>query len=192
MRFGLVPVIAGRVVCVIALWLCIINNASAQDSYHQLTAGDFRGIPQATGDNAIAFTHCSIDFRYHATGENNRYHLTFDVRLILDREQSWLNMRQMKSQQMLTEILKHEQGHYFIAYMEQQEILREASRSSFDANYQAEANALFDRIHTKYEQLNLNYDEDTRHSLDRVQQHSWDVYFERRLAYMPPVERVGY
>lgn len=185
-------VILAGVVCAIGLLPGIINAAKAQQGYHQLIVNDFQGPPRATGDNTIAYTHCSIDYRYHVIGQKNSYRLTFDVKLILDKDQSWLDKRHVQSQQMLADILKHEQGHYNIAYMEQQEILREASRTRFDANYQAEATSLFNRIHNKYQQLNLNYDEDTRHMLDHVQQHSWDVYFQKRLAYMPPVESVGY
>jgi hypothetical protein len=177
-----------KVICAAGLWLCTISSAAAQENYHQLNVNDFRGALQSKGDNAIAYTHCTIDYHYHVIGENNHYNLTFEVQLILDHDQSWLDKRRVLSQQMMADILKHEQGHYTIAYMEQQEILREASHTHFDANYEAEAKALFNRIHTKYERLNLNYDDDTHHMLDAIQQHSWDVYFQRRLAFMPPVE----
>jgi hypothetical protein len=187
MKFSLVKVIG-----VIGFLLGLLNSTMAQDGYRQLTGNDFRGIPHSTGDNCIALTYCSIDYHYHVTTEKNNYHLTFNVEVILDRERSWLDRKRIVSEQMMAEVLKHEQGHYTIAYMEREEILREANRTHFDANYQAEANALFNRIHAKYEQLNVNYDTDTRNMLDVVQQHSWDVYFQRRLAYMPPEERVGY
>jgi hypothetical protein len=48
--------------------------------------------------------------------------------------------------------------------------------------------ALFNRIDAKYKQLNTDYDEDTQHMTDRVQQHSWDTYFQKRLQFIP-VER---
>src|ERR1700761_294236 len=176
------------VICAIALGLSISNRTMAQEGYHRLNVNDFQGVPRATGDNAIAYTHCSIDYHYHVIGERNNYTLTFNVQLILDKDQSWLDRRRVTSQQLLTQILKHEQGHYTIAFMEQQEILREAHRTHFDANYQAEATALFNRIHAKYEKLNQNYDDDTHHMLDDVQQHSWDVYFEKRLAFMPSMD----
>ncbi len=187
MKFSLVKVIG-----VMGLVFGPLTNALAQDGYHQLTSSDFRGVPHTTGDNCIAMTYCSIDYHYHLTGDKNNYRLIFNVDVVLDRERSWLDRKRILSPQMLTEVLKHEQGHYTIAYMEREEILREANRTRFDANYQAEANALFNRIHTKYGQLNVNYDTDTRNMLDVVQQHSWDVYFQKRLAYMPPEEREGY
>jgi hypothetical protein len=55
----------------------------------------------------------------------------------------------------------------------------------FTAGYRTEAMNLFDRIDAKYRQLNIDYDEDTEHSVNKQQQHSWDVYFAKRLEFMP-------
>lgn len=182
-----------RMIGAMCLLLCARDFAFAQnDGYRRLTADDFMGVPQVGGNNAIAYTNCSIHFRYQAYRENGSYRLVFDVPLVMNREKSWMDKTRITSQKMLAEVLKHEQGHYNIAYMEQQEILREAARTRFDYNYQAEASALFNRIHAKYQVLNANYDADTRHMVDANQQHSWDVYFQRKLAYMPPVSRADY
>jgi hypothetical protein len=89
---------------------------------------------------------------------------------------------------MLSEILKHEQGHYLIAYLEQQEILRQIGKTRFSYNYRNEAMALFNRIDAKYKQLNSNYDDDTQHMTNRQQQRSWDLYFQKRLEYEPSEE----
>jgi len=87
---------------------------------------------------------------------------------------------------MLAEVLRHEQGHYTIAYMEQQELLRTVSKTIFYANYQSAAQSIFNRIDAKYKQLNIDYDIDTQHMQNRTQQQSWDAYFKKRLTYMPP------
>jgi len=63
--------------------------------------------------------------------------------------------------------LKHEQGHYAIAFMEQQELLRTVGKTVFYADYQYVAQSIFDRIDAKYRQLNLDYDADTNHMLNR-------------------------
>lgn len=181
-----------RVMLVFWVWLCAISGAFAQSDYHQLTVDDFRGIPQTNSGNVVAHTKCTIDFKYYPVDGSDDYRLRFNVRLILQRERSWLDRRRIQSQKMLADVLKHEQGHYAIAFMEQQEVLREAARTRFTSNYNAEANALFNRIHAKYQNLNANYDEDTHNMQDGTQQHSWDVYFQKRLAYMPPADREGY
>lgn len=182
-----------RAFCALAITLFVNSLAVAQSGYRQLTVNDFRGNLQVTGDNTVAHTKCTIDFKYYLAGvRNGAYQLTFDVRVLMRPDKSWIDFHRVTSQTMLQRVLNHEQGHYNISCLEQQEILREASRRRFSGNYNAEANALFNRIHNKYQLLNQNYDIDTQHMLDDKQQHSWDVYFQRRMLYAPPIARVGY
>lgn len=182
-----------RVMCALGITLYVTDLAFAQSSYRKLTVNDFRGAPQNTADNTVAHTKCTIDFKYYLAGiRNGAYQLAFDVRVLMQPERSWIDFRRVTSQGMLQRVLNHEQGHYNISCLEQQEILREASRMRFSEDYHHEASALFNRIHNKYQVLNQNYDIDTRHMLDDKQQHSWDVYFQRRIMYAPPIEKAGY
>lgn len=181
MRFSFVGVICA------ALWITCANYATAQSSnYHQLSADEFEGKPGGMA-GMVAYTSCYIDFNYRATNDKrNNFNLTFDIRLLFNRDRSWIDRKRIQSGNHLSEILNHEQGHYTIAYMEQQELLRTVSKTRFGPNYQAQAKAIFDKIHYKYQQLTENYDTDTRNSLDKTQQRSWDEYFKKRLIYMPP------
>jgi hypothetical protein len=179
MRFILV-----RVICAAALYLGSISMVAAQP-YRTLNAEDFQGTP-ASRTLAIAYTHCNVDVNYRATAENGYYRLYFDVKLLVDKNKSWLNRGRITSPAMLGEILNHEQGHYSIAYMEQHEVQREMERTRFGADYESKVKEIFDRIDAKYKQLNNDYDEDTQHMVNRAQQHSWDAYFNKRLHYMPP------
>jgi hypothetical protein len=172
-------------ICAVAICIGSFQNASAQ-AYRLLTADDFQGTPHPN-TGVIAYTNCSIDFRYEAYRKNGYYQLDFNIRLLLNRDRSWMDKDRVTSQAMLDEILKHEQGHYIIAYMEQQELLREVGKTRFEADYQYRAQQIFDRIDAKYKELNRNYDDDTGHMTNRTQQNSWDVYFRRRLEYMPPI-----
>jgi predicted secreted Zn-dependent protease len=161
-------------------------SITSGQSYHRLTIDDFQGMPQNGRQGAIAYTNCSITFKYEARVERNYYRLKCNITLDLNRDKSWLDKQRVTSDVMLTEILKHEQGHYFIAYMEQQELLRTITRTVFYSDYGSAAENIFKRIDAKYKQLNENYDEGTNHMLNQEQQHSWDVYFAKRLANMPP------
>ncbi|MDB5002156.1 MAG: hypothetical protein JWQ34_381 [Mucilaginibacter sp.] len=182
-----------RVLCAAGLWLSINNLASAQDGYHQLTVEDFRGSPRPGDNNAIAHTKCSINFHYEGAGQGDNFKLNFDVRLTVDRDRSWIDRKRVTDNKQLARILSHEQGHYTISYMEQQELMRMINRTRFDENYyRSQASDLFSRIHAKYQQLNANYDLDTQNMRDKIQQHSWDVYFQKRVEYMPPIAKVGY
>ncbi|WP_295677045.1 hypothetical protein [uncultured Mucilaginibacter sp.] len=153
--------------------------------YKRLTVNDFKGTPANNGDGAIAYTNCTIVYSYSARPERDYYVLTFYIKLIMNSDRSWMNLSTIGSREMLEEILKHEQGHYNISYMEQQELLRTVGRTVFRADYHRVADNIFDRIEAKYKKLNQNYDTDTQNSTNRVQQHSWDAYFQQRLNYMP-------
>lgn len=180
-------------ICASVLILCLNNLVLAQGNYRQLNTADFGGIPTPGNNNAIAHTKCSINFRYEGSGQGDRFKLIADVRLTVDRDRSWIDMRRVTDKKQLARILSHEQGHYTISYMEQQELLRLINRTRFDENYyRSQASDLFNCIHAKYQELNANYDIDTQNMRDATQQHSWDVYFQKRLITMPPVERVGY
>ena len=185
MKFILFPKVIGKLVF-IALFSLSATAVCAQ-SYHQLTIDDFQGAPRNNSQGVIAYTNCTIDFQYRAHRQNGYYRLDFDIRLILNNYKSWIDKSRITSTEMLAEILKHEQGHYIIAYMEQQELLRTVAKTVFHEDYQYDAKNIFDRIDAKYKQLNLDYDADTRHMLNRGQQQSWDAYFKKQLEFMPPV-----
>lgn len=167
--------------------ILITVSAKAQQyqQYHPLTINDFLGTPRANAGGAVAYTNCTIDFKYEASNRTGSYILNATVNLVLNNYKSWLDRSRVLSKDMLAEILKHEQGHYLIAYLEQQEILRQISKTRFTYNYRNEAMALFNRIDAKYKQLNTDYDEDTAHMTNRPQQRSWDLYFKKRLEYEP-------
>ncbi|MGN6394759.1 MAG: DUF922 domain-containing protein [Mucilaginibacter sp.] len=174
-----------RLIYFTLLGLFGISYASAQtQQFHQLTADDFKGMPRSD-QFTVAYTNCSISFNYQARRERNYYLLDFNVGLTLNNYKSWLDRSRVTSPSLLAEVLKHEQGHYTIAYMEQQELLREFHKTVFYVNYQSAAQAIFDRIDAKYKQLNLDYDADTQHMQNRTQQQSWDAYFKKRLMFMP-------
>jgi len=172
-----------KLICVAILWLSF-SDAGAQP-YRQLTIDDFQGVPNSNA-GTIAYTNCSIEYSYTAKREKNYYILDFSILLKLNSDQSWVNKGRIATAEMMAEILKHEQGHYIIAYMEQQELLRTVSKTVFYADYQYQADNIFNRIDAKYKQLNLDYDADTQNSTNREQQRSWDAYFQKRLTYMPP------
>jgi hypothetical protein len=177
---------------VMCLLLCLDKDALAQ-SYRQLTVSDFRGTPRPNGDNTIAHTKCTINFQYEAVGRGSSFRLISNVTLTVDPYRSWIDRKRVTSPKQMDRILNHEQGHYIIAYMEQQELIRQVNRLQFDPyNYKYQASNLFNRIHAKYQQQNQDYDTGTQNMRDEEQQRSWDVYFQKRLNYAPPLSAEGY
>ena len=187
MRGGLV-----RMALAVALMIIVRNEAMAQ-GYHQLKPTDFQGVPKPRVMGHVAYTNCTIDFRYRAyRDKGGTYRLYATVQLLLNRDRCWLDTRKIASRQLMDEVLNHEQGHYIIAYMEQQELLRQINRTYFTANYKAEAMQLFDTVDAKYKELNQNYETATQHMQNKAQQRSWDDYFKQRLEYAPPLAQTGY
>lgn len=181
------PLIILRTIIVVSFFMFFPGNGTCAQTIHQLTADDFQGIPHYNIQGIIAYTNCTISFNYQAHREVGYYSLNFDIQLKLNNNKSWLDKRRVKSPEMLAEILDYEQGHYYVAYMEEQELKRAVNKTVFHEDYQNIAQNIFDRIDAKYKLLNLDYDADTLHMLNRVQQHSWDAYFKKRIEFMPPV-----
>ncbi|TWR29656.1 DUF922 domain-containing protein [Mucilaginibacter pallidiroseus] len=173
-----------KVLCAAGMFCLSIATSKAQP-HRMLTPDDFRGMPRVNNRGVVAYTNCTINFSYQANHADGYYRVHANVSLTMNRDRSWIDMNRITSQAQLNEILKHEQGHYTIAYLEQQEVLRAIQRTRFTANYRYEAMDVFNRIDAKYKQLNIDYDEDTEHSVNKQQQHSWDVYFAKRLQFMP-------
>jgi len=182
MRFGFVGVM-GVFACLLVFQMA---GAQSPGPYHKLTAEEFYGVPEIANNDVVAHTNCFIDFQYRAQSDRNGvYHLTSDIKLVFNNKKSWIDRKQVLSPAHLEQILNHEQGHYTLAYLEQQELIRAVNKTRFDANYDHEAASLFDRVHEKYKQLSLDYDDDTDHMRNHQQQHSWDEYFKKQLAYKP-------
>ncbi|WP_184543571.1 DUF922 domain-containing protein [Mucilaginibacter sp. FT3.2] len=181
MKVRLVKWIGATAICLITIGA----NAQQYQQYHPLTINDFLGTPRANAGGVVAYTNCTIDFKYEASNRTGSYILNATVNLVLNNYKSWLDRSRVLSKDVLAEILKHEQGHYLIAYLEQQEILRQISKTRFTYNYRNEAMALFNRIDAKYKQLNTDYDDDTAHMTNRQQQRNWDQYFKKRLEFEP-------
>jgi len=166
--------------------LCLFVSAMAMGQpYHKLTVHDFKGTPRG-GSDVIAFTNTMIGYTYVPSWQHGYYRLDFTIKLEVNKNESWIDRRRITSPQMLAEVLKHEQGHYNIAYLEQQELLRTVSRTVFYDDYLTKAKEILRRIDAKYKQLNADYDVDTNHMLNREQQRNWDAYFRKQLEFLPP------
>ncbi|GAA4332579.1 hypothetical protein GCM10023149_38920 [Mucilaginibacter gynuensis] len=166
--------------------LLSLSSITFAQGYRILTAADFQGTPKITNYGAVAYTNCSISYNYQVRRLNGVFKLNFNVQMVMNKGLSWLN-RSKVTNDILPEVLKHEQGHYIIAYLQQQEVLRTFSQTRFGRDYSIVVANIFNRIDAKYHQLNLDYEADTNHMQNRVQQVSWDKYFAKCLDNMPVV-----
>ena len=164
--------------------LCLLSTAIVfAQPYRQLTPNDFAGaVPQGSGF-FVAHTSCNVTMRYNVQKQRSGYYrLDFTVNLNLNRDRSWINRQMIISSDMMDEVLRHEQGHYQIAYLMQQEMISALNNYNYTGNYQRQADEIFQRIDDKYRKMNSDYDNDTQHMQNRKQQAAWATYLNRELA----------
>jgi hypothetical protein len=153
---------------------------SVGQSYHRLTANDFAGTPNDA--SFLAYTYCYVSYSYNAVKHNGNYNIDFNVQMEFNPNRSWIRFDQVKGPDMLQNILKHEQGHYNIAYLMKGELYSVLSRHRYGANYQNEIEVLFNAVQTKYYKLNAQYEAQTEHMNNGLNQEKWNQWFNRQLS----------
>lgn len=149
-------------------------------SYHRLAASDFAGIPPA-GNGDIAYTNCYVGYSYDVSRHNSNYVITFNVQFTLNTNKSYIRLDQVKDREMLQQILRHEQGHYNIAYLLKCEAYSVLTHHRYTANYQAEIINLFKQVEAKYHRINTDYEYQTQHMLNTQNQDKWNTWFANQL-----------
>lgn len=169
-----------KLICVVMLFILGAGEAKAQ-GYRQLTVADFTGAVPAGSGFYVAHTSCNVTMRYNVQSYRSNYRLTFDVPLVFNPQRSWINRQMITNADMMAEVLHHEQGHYLIAFLMQQEMIRELNAFRYTGDYQRQANNIFNRIDEKYRRMNAAYDSETMHMQDRKQQANWTVFLNKQL-----------
>jgi hypothetical protein len=152
--------------------------------YHRLAASDFEGYPPRT-TNFLAYTNCTVRYTYQVVQHNDQYDVDFDVRLELNKDQSYIRLAEVKDQDMLLHILRHEQGHYNIAYLLKSELARVFKKYRYSANYQNEITAIFNRVNDKYQHINDEYERQTEHMQNDGNQEKWNAWFSHAIDNTP-------
>lgn len=166
------------VICLVAFFS--VPTVGIAQPYRHLTARDFAGTPTAD-DTYGAYTYCYVSYSYNPTRHNGNYNIVFNVQLQLNTSRSWIRFDQISSREMLADVLRHEQGHYNIAYLMKNELYSVLSHHSYTSNYQAEIASLFKVIDAKYHKMNADYEAQTQHMTNTRNQQMWNSWFNRQL-----------
>lgn len=149
-------------------------------SYHRLAASDFAGTPPPENGD-IAYTNCYVGYTYDANRRNGNYAINFNLQLTLNTNKSYIRLDQVKDREMLRQILRHEQGHYNIAYLLKCEAYSVLTHHRYTANYQAEIINMFKQVETKYHKINADYEYQTQHMTNTQNQDKWNTWFSNQL-----------
>ncbi len=164
------------------LLLCLLfAGRLVAQPWHQLTMNDFQGMPPGANPAYVAYTNCQIHYSYDTRLRNGVYYLTFDVGMAMDHAKSWMNKVHVMEAGMLNEVLQHEQGHYNMAYLEQQELIQAFNQQHYGPDFRSQVSAIFTAIDRKYRSLNESYEQDSMHMLNREKQAEWNAWFRQQV-----------
>lgn len=141
--------------------------------YRKLNAEDFRGKPE-TNDRYLSYTKLRIGYSSTATKKGSNYSLTFHVYLDINKAESWMKFDKINSRETFVALLNHEQGHFKIGALMQQELMQRLKAKRYSSHYKQEAATIFNKVATKYHLLQLQYDKETRHMMNIEKQKQWD------------------
>jgi hypothetical protein len=149
-------------------------------SYHRLAARDFAGTPPPENGD-IAYTNCHVDYTYQVIHHNNDYDISFNVQLNMDNYHSYIRLDHVRDREQLLQILRHEQGHYNIAFLLKCEAYSVLTRHHYTANYHREIDYLYKQVEAKYLKMNEEYESMTDHMLNTQNQEKWNAWFSRQI-----------
>lgn len=162
------------------LFSFFLPSLGMAQAYHRLSTRDFAGSPPSN-DSFAAYTYCYVSYSYNTTRHNGNYNIDFNVQLLLNTDKSWIRFDQVKTREVLLNVLKHEQGHYNIAYLMRNELYSVFTHHRYTSNYQMEIATLFRAVDIKYHKLNDDYETETQHMSDLHNQEKWNAWFSKQL-----------
>lgn len=148
----------------------------------KLSWSDFTGEVDKSSTFS-AMTYWSVNFSYHAKWhQSDTAYVTFTI-LPRFESRSWVK-RNLKSD----ELLQHEQGHYDLAII-CAEMMKEkfASFTFFKNDYAQKIDSIFQSTLQLVKQIELQYDAETNHMLNREEQKKWNGNIKNLLAKVPDI-----
>ena len=167
------------------LGLLFVNAQTKQLSpgRKKLTTSDFKGVPDEK-ENYLARTFSVISLKYFAPAnciEKGKIKLQVETNNTVS-EKSWLKVDRIKSEEILNDLLSHEQGHYDIGQTFAIDLKNKISNTCFDKKlYKIQADSIFRSMNKYYDSLQRKYDIDTDHMRNKKMQSKWDATIASRL-----------
>ncbi len=149
----------------------LVWNAS-----RKLTWADYKAKPDPESD-AAASTTTLLTIEYNISNTS----FSYKIKSHFSKNRSWGRHKDAY-------ILSHEQCHFDIAEIFARKLHREMSEYRFNTKtYQKELKKIYEKVTDEKEDLQNEYDRETRHSINREKQAEWLRKIERML-----IEYEGY
>ncbi|GAB3928391.1 hypothetical protein GCM10028827_22170 [Mucilaginibacter myungsuensis] len=128
----------------------------------------------------MAFTHVDVGYSYDPEFVDGNYKLRFKVENNFLKKTSWV-----QKDKQTENLLGHEQLHFDINEYFTRKLYWELTNKSYTANYQQEVRDIFASITKRLTAQQLQYDLDTKHSIDREKQADWEAVVKQQLTETP-------
>ena len=155
-----------------------ISHNTNDDGYlvwgkRKLKWSDFQG--EVPGDSEFhALTHSAISLDFQGEGVI----LEFNIQTIFDPQKSW------KKEGVNDYILKHEQGHFDITEYHARALRKKLKTHRYKSveTIGDEVQNMFNEAYSRANQMQILYDEQTKHSIDKKKQAKWDKKIKKLLS----------
>ena len=146
----------------------------------KLRWSDFPGIPDNSSEYE-AYTYWFVYYKYEApVFSKNRVLIKFKVWAELG-SRSWVK-RSAKKLNYSKRLLNHEQGHYDIGRTCARDIKKNLMSYKYTRNgYKREVEKIFNSILNKYQKIEKQYDNKTKHMQNKRAQKEWDLSLKNQL-----------
>jgi hypothetical protein len=167
------------------LIIAVVENSFCQaviingvNNNRLLTWNDFTGKPdKSSGFQANTFWEINYGFKGIDFAGDTVLLKGFLVTLKFNENKSWV-----KEGTQTTGLLKHEQGHFDIGLICQNEIIRQINSSVLlKTNFKDTIISIFTNTMKKYHLMGLRYDEETDHSKNQQNQDKWNDFIYKAL-----------
>jgi hypothetical protein len=168
------------------LLTCVVLKANAQviiingkEGNRPLTWQDFTAKPDASS-SFYANTGWGIKFNTKVAkdGATGVYTSSVETQLYLDPKTSWVKLEKASDA-----LLQHEQGHFNTGILCLRELNKKvAALNNKSSNFVSEVQSLFKTVLEKYKKMDLQYDEETNHSINKTEQQKWNLFYETELS----------
>jgi hypothetical protein len=128
----------------------------------KLTWSDYKASPNPESDAAASTTtYLGIDYNISSTS------FSYKIQSVFSKTRSWGSHK-------TPYILSHEQGHFDIAEIFARKLHKEMSEYKFNKKtYQKDLQKIYNEVTGEKEEMQNDYDNETRHSINKQKQAEW-------------------
>lgn len=147
-----------------------------------LTISDFRAPVPRNARFPIYFKY-RIYYKIDTVIEksNNKYQVFVKTKIEPRPEESYWDTERVHMKD-VSQMLMHEQGHFYLAYICGSNIEKTMPTFNFTVNWKEEVRKKFFELLSSEDETNIRYDEETAHGLRLKQQTKWNKWMQEELG----------